>query len=48
MFSRLSIRSKISATLVFLLLSLTGLGLLAISKMSTLRATTVDIQTRAG
>ena len=45
MFARLSIRAKITAAIVFLLVSMTGLGLLSIIKMRTLNASTVDIQT---
>ncbi len=45
MLSRMSIRAKISIVVTFLLLSMSGLGLLAITKMRSINANTVDIQT---
>jgi len=41
----MSIRAKISIVVTFLLLSMSGLGLLAITKMRSINANTVDIQT---
>ncbi len=45
MLSRLSIRSKITAVLVILLVAMAGLGLFAIRKMQAINANAVDIQT---
>lgn len=45
MLARMSIRAKISIVVTFLLLSMSGLGLLAITKMRSINANTVDIQT---
>jgi methyl-accepting chemotaxis protein len=45
MFASLSIRIKITIVLSFLLLALTGMGLLAVSKMRTINANAVEIQT---
>jgi methyl-accepting chemotaxis protein len=41
----MSIRAKISVVVTFLLLAMSGLGLLAITKMRSINANTVDIQT---
>ncbi len=45
MLARMSIRAKISIVVTFLLLSMGGLGMLAIMKMRSINANTVDIQT---
>ncbi|TXJ09803.1 MAG: methyl-accepting chemotaxis protein [Afipia sp.] len=45
MLSRLSIRSKITAVLVILLVAMAGLGVFAIRKMQAINANAVDIQT---
>jgi methyl-accepting chemotaxis protein len=45
MFARMSIRAKITIVVSFLLLSMSGLGLLAITKMRSINANAVDIQT---
>jgi methyl-accepting chemotaxis protein len=45
MLASLSIRTKITIVLSFLLLALTGMGLLAVIKMRTINANAVDIQT---
>jgi len=45
MFARMSIRAKITITVSFLLFAMSGLGLLAIGKMRSINANTVDIQT---
>ncbi len=45
MLARMSIRAKISIVVTFLLLSMSGLGVLAILKMRSINANTVDIQT---
>lgn len=45
MLASLSIRTKITVVLSFLLLALTGMGLLAVIKMRTINANAVDIQT---
>ncbi|WP_398477888.1 methyl-accepting chemotaxis protein [Tardiphaga sp.] len=45
MLASLSIRAKISIVVTFLLLAMTGLGLLAIAKMRSINASAVDIQT---
>jgi methyl-accepting chemotaxis protein len=44
MLARLSIRSKITIVISFLLLAMTGMGLLAVSKMLAINASTEDIQ----
>ncbi len=44
MLASLSIRTKISIVVTFLLLSLTGLGLLSIAKMQSIRASATDMQ----
>jgi methyl-accepting chemotaxis protein len=43
MFAKLSIRTKLIAVVAFLLLSITGMGLLAVRNMKALNANTVDI-----
>ena len=45
MFARLSIRAKITAVVAFLLVAMTGMGLLAVMNMRSLNASTVDINT---
>jgi methyl-accepting chemotaxis protein len=45
MFARLSIRAKITAVVAFLLIAMTGVGLLAIVNMRAINANAVDIQT---
>ena len=45
MFSRISIRTKITAVIAFLLLAMTAMGLLSLQKMQSINANTVDIQT---
>ncbi|HAO43199.1 MULTISPECIES: methyl-accepting chemotaxis protein [unclassified Afipia] len=45
MLSRISIRSKITAVLVILLVAMTGMGLFAIRQMQAINANAVDIQT---
>ena len=45
MFAKYSIRAKITAVVAFLLLALTGMGLLAVKNMRSLNASTVDITT---
>jgi len=45
MLSRLSIRAKITAAVAFLLVAMAGLGLLAIVKMRSINANTVEIAT---
>ena len=45
MFARMSIRAKITIVVSFLLLAMSGLGVLAIGKMRSINANTVDIQT---
>ncbi|WPO39150.1 methyl-accepting chemotaxis protein [Tardiphaga sp. 42S5] len=45
MLASLSIRAKITIVLSFLLLAMTGLGLLAVRKMQAINANAVDIQT---
>jgi methyl-accepting chemotaxis protein len=45
MLARLSIRAKITAVVAFLLIAMTGVGLLAIVSMRAINANTVDIQT---
>ena len=44
MLSNLSIRAKITVVIAFLLVTMTGLGLLAVSKMLAINASTEDIQ----
>jgi methyl-accepting chemotaxis protein len=45
MFAKLSIRAKITAVVAFLLVAMTGMGLLAVSNMRAINASTVDITT---
>ncbi|MGY0575146.1 methyl-accepting chemotaxis protein [Bradyrhizobium sp. RDM12] len=45
MFASLSIRAKIISVVAFLLVAMTGMGLLAVMKMRTINANTVDITT---
>jgi methyl-accepting chemotaxis protein len=45
MFAKLSIRAKIISVVAFLLVAMTGMGLLAIMKMRSMNANTVDITT---
>ncbi|MDA9548671.1 chemotaxis protein [Bradyrhizobium sp. CCBAU 45321] len=45
MFAKLSIRAKIISVVAFLLVAMTGMGLLAVMKMRTMNANTVDITT---
>jgi methyl-accepting chemotaxis protein len=45
MFSSLSIRAKITIVIAFLLVAMTGMGLLAVSKMFDINANAEDIQT---
>ena len=45
MLARLSIRAKITAVVAFLLIAMTGVGLLAIVNMRAINANAVDIQT---
>jgi methyl-accepting chemotaxis protein len=45
MFASYSIRAKITAVVAFLLLAMTGMGLLAVKNMRSLNASTVDINT---
>ncbi|MGA7995193.1 MAG: methyl-accepting chemotaxis protein [Bradyrhizobium sp.] len=45
MLAQYSIRAKITAVVAFLLLALTGMGLLAVKNMRSLNASTVDINT---
>jgi methyl-accepting chemotaxis protein len=45
MFANISIRAKIISVVAFLLLAMTGMGLLAVMKMRTMNANTVDITT---
>ena len=45
MLASLSIRAKITAVLAFLLIAMTGMGLLAVRKMQAINANAVDIQT---
>ena len=45
MFSRLSIRNKITIVIAFLLIAMTGMGLLAVSRMHDINAKAVEIQT---
>jgi methyl-accepting chemotaxis protein len=45
MFASFSIRAKVTTVIAFLLVALTGMGLLAVRNMRTINASTVDIQT---
>ena len=45
MFAKFSIRSKITAVVAFLLVAMTGMGLLAVRNMRAINANTVDITT---
>ncbi|SHG87029.1 methyl-accepting chemotaxis protein [Bradyrhizobium erythrophlei] len=45
MFAKYSIRAKITAVVAFLLIAMTGMGLLAVKNMRSLNASTVDINT---
>jgi methyl-accepting chemotaxis protein len=45
MFANFSIRAKITAVVAFLLVAMTGMGLLAVSNMRSINASTVDITT---
>src|SRR5207344_843512 len=45
MFAQYSIRAKITAVVAFLLVAMTGMGLLAVKNMRSLNASTVDINT---
>src|SRR3954462_11565268 len=45
MLAKLSIRAKITAVVAFLLLAMTGMGLLAVENMRAINANTVDIAT---
>ena len=45
MLAKLSIRIKITAVVAFLLLAMTGMGLLAVKNMRAINASTVDIAT---
>ncbi|OAE96305.1 chemotaxis protein [Bradyrhizobium centrolobii] len=45
MFSKISIRAKIISVVAFLLVAMTGMGLLAVMKMRSMNANTVDITT---
>ena len=45
MFAKLSIRAKITAVVAFLLVAMTGMGLLAVRNMRAINANTVDITT---
>ena len=45
MFAKLSIRTKIISVVAFLLVAMTGMGLLAVMKMRSMNANTVDITT---
>ena len=45
MFAKFSIRAKIIAAVAFLLVALTGMGLLAVWNMRAINASTVDITT---
>ena len=44
MFSRFSIRNKISIVIAFLLVAMTGMGLLAVTKMRAINADATEIQ----
>jgi methyl-accepting chemotaxis protein len=43
MLARYSIRAKITAVVAFLLIAMTGMGLLAVRNMRALNANTVDV-----
>jgi methyl-accepting chemotaxis protein len=45
MFAKLSIRSKVITVIAFLLVTLTGMGLLAVYNLRSINANTVDIAT---
>jgi methyl-accepting chemotaxis protein len=45
MLAKLSIRAKITLVIFFLLVAMTGMGLLAVTKMDAIYASTTDIQT---
>ncbi|PDT90277.1 methyl-accepting chemotaxis protein, partial [Bradyrhizobium sp. Y36] len=45
MFATISIRAKIISVVAFLLIAMTGMGLLAVMKMRTINANTIDITT---
>ncbi|WP_375161257.1 MCP four helix bundle domain-containing protein [Bradyrhizobium sp. RDT46] len=45
MFAKFSIRAKIISVVAFLLVAMTGMGLLAVTKMRTMNANTLDITT---
>src|ERR1700704_6845119 len=45
MLAKLSIRAKITLVIFFLLVSMTGMGLLAVTKMEAIYASATDIQT---
>src|SRR6201747_3264821 len=45
MLAKLSIRAKITAVVAFLLVAMTGMGLLAVKNMRAMNANTVDIAT---
>lgn len=45
MFATISIRAKIISVVAFLLVAMTGMGLLAVMKMRSMNANTVDITT---
>jgi methyl-accepting chemotaxis protein len=45
MFASISIRAKIISVVAFLLVAMTGMGLLAVMKMRTINASTIDITT---
>ncbi|WP_028135258.1 methyl-accepting chemotaxis protein [Bradyrhizobium japonicum] len=45
MFAKFSIRAKIISVVAFLLVAMTGMGLLAVTKMRTMNANTLDIST---
>ena len=45
MLAKLSIRAKITFVIFFLLVAMTGMGLLAVTKMEAIYASTTDIQT---
>src|ERR1700751_4183616 len=45
MFAKFSIRAKITAVVAFLLVAMTGMGLLAVRNMRAINASTVDITT---
>ena len=45
MFAKFSIRSKIISVVAFLLVAMTGMGLLAVKNMRAINANTVDITT---